>query len=372
MFDFETVIDRAETGALKVEKYRGRDIVPMWVADMDFVSPPPIIEALKARVDHGVFGYTMVQDKLRDLIVDRMWELYKWRIKPGWVVFSAGLVSGLVCATRGLCTPGQEVSMFTPIYPPFLEVPEVFYCEPNVVPMVNTAEYYEIDYDRFDDSISDKTGMLMFCNPHNPTGRVHSRQELERVAEICLKHNLPIVSDEIHCEILLGGSKHIPIATLSDEVGDRTITLMSASKTFNIAGLMTGFAIIPNQGLRRKYRGIVEKISSHPNTLGYEASYAAFKYCEPWRMEMLDYLTANRDYAVESIRKIPGLKCTNPEATYLCWIDCRELGTDDPVSLFESRGVGFSNGKVFGMPGYVRLNFGCPRSVLEAGLAKMK
>ncbi len=372
MFDFDTVIDRSETGAVKIDKYKGRDIIPMWVADMDFALPEPVIEAIKARIEHKIFGYTTVQDKLREQIVERMWNLYKWRIKPDWIVFSAGLVSGLVCAIRGLCLPGQEVSMFTPIYPPFLEIPEVCYCKSSAVPMINNSEYYEIDFDRFENSVNDKTALLMFCNPHNPSGRVYNRAELEKLADICLRNDLPIVSDEIHCEIVLGGNKHIPIASLNEEVQDRTITMMSASKTFNIAGFMTGFAIISNQQLRQKYRTIVEKISSFPNTMGYVAAYAAYKYCEPWREELLEYLTANRDFAVEEIRKIPGLKCTNPEASYLCWIDCRELGTDNPISWFEDKGVGLSDGKLFDMPGYVRLNFGCPRSVLAAGLERMK
>ena len=372
MFDFDKLINRSETGSLKIDKYRKSGVLPMWVADMDFAAPEPIIEAVKNRADHGVFGYTIVQDKLKNLIVERMWDLYRWRIKSNWIVFSAGLVSGLACAVRGICQPGQSVSMFTPIYPPFLGVPEINHCSLNKVPLINNNEYYEIDFDRFATSIDGNSGMLMFCNPHNPAGRAHTSEELEKLAQICLENKLPIVSDEIHCEIMLDGNKHIPIASLNPEIEDSSITLMSASKTFNVAGLMTGFAIIPNQEMRQKYSWVVDKISSHPNTLGYEATYAAFKYCEPWRMELLDYLTANRDYAVAEINKMPGLKCTNPQATYLCWIDCRELGVDNPISYFEDKGVGFSDGVAFDKPGYVRLNFGCPRSMLQEAIEKMK
>ena len=372
MYDFDTVVDRSETGSIKIDKYKGRDIIPMWIADMDFSVSEPIIETIKSRADHSIFGYTIVQDKLRNLIVERMWDLYKWEIKPGWIVFSAGLVSGLVCATRALCLPGQEVSMFTPIYPPFLEVPEICFCKSNIIPMINTDEYYEIDFDRFEKSLGIKSGMLMFCNPHNPSGRIHKGKELEQLAQICLKQGLPIVSDEIHCEILLDGNTHVPIASLDKDIQDNTITLMSASKTFNIAGLMTGFAIISNRDMRRNYRMMVEKLSYFPNTIGYDASYAAFKYCEPWRKELLAYLTANRDYVVSEINNISGLKCTNPEATYLCWIDCRELDTDNPLQWFEGKGIGFSNGAEFGAPGYVRLNFGCPRSILSTVIDRMK
>ena len=371
-FDFDSVINRNDTGSIKFDLYKNRDIIPMWVADMDFSAPLEVLEAVSSRVEHGVFGYTIPQKQLKELIVERMSNLYNWEIKPEWLVFTAGLVSGLNCICRALCQPGQEVTVFSPIYPPFLEIPEVNYCELSNIPMLNNSEYYTIDFDRFENSLSDKSGMLMLSNPHNPSGRVHSKEELAKLAEICNRHGLPIVSDEIHCELMLGDSKHTPIATLDDKTLNNSITLMSPSKTFNIAGLMCGFAIIPNLTMREQVKSVVNKMSSHPNTLGYEGAFAAYKYGEPWRRELLKYLTANRDLIYAELSDIPQLKLGLPESTYLYWIDCRGLGEPNPAKYFEKYGVGLNNGEDFDAPGYVRLNFGCPRSVLIEALQRIK
>ncbi len=374
MYNFDQIIDRSNTGSLKHDLYAGRDVLPMWVADMDFVSPPEVIAALEARARHGVFGYTTARQQLKDLLVDRMAMLYNWPIEPDWIVFTAGLVSALNCICRALCKPGKEVSIFTPIYPPFLEIPATNYLERVKIPMLNDNEYYTIDFDGFERSLNPQSGLLMLSNPHNPSGRVHTRAELEKLAEICNRHKLPIISDEIHCELLLDDNKHIPVAMLDKETLNNTVTLMAPSKTFNIAGLGCGFAIIANPEMRAKIKDIVHKVSSHPNIFGYEGAYAAFKYGEPWRKELLQYLTANRDF-VNSQLAGTKLKPTNPEATYLHWIDCSELelgGGETPTLYFEKRGVGVSTGAAFDAPNYIRLNFGCPRSVLAEALNRMK
>ncbi len=372
MFDFDKIIDRANTGSIKYDVFSGRDIIPMWVADMDFAAPPEVISAIKARADHGVMGYTIPQAKLKQLIVDRMESMYNWQIQPKWIIFTAGLVSALNCICRALCNPGQEVSVFTPIYPPFLEIPEVNYCNLSKILMINENEYYKIDFDAFEASLNQNSGMLMLSNPHNPSGRAHTPQELEILAEICNRHNLPLISDEIHCELMLDGNTHTPIATLGDDILQNSITLMSPSKTFNIAGLMCGFAIVPNSNMRVKLQSVVNKLSSHPNVLGYEAAYAAYKYGESWRMELLDYLTANRDLVTSELSGYKGLKVCSPEATYLSWIDCSSLGLENPTKYFESLGVGLNDGTAFDAPQCVRLNFGCSRILLKKALDRMK
>lgn len=368
---FDIYINRSNTGSIKHDIYAGRDIIPMWVADMDFASPPEIIEEIVSRCQHGVFGYTIPQKKLKQLIVDRMAELYNWQIQPDWLVFTAGLVSGLNCICRALCRQDSEVTVFTPIYPPFLDIPGVEYCKLNKVPMLNDNEFYTIDFEGFKNSLNENSGMLMLSNPHNPTGRVHTRAELEKLAGICNSHGLPIISDEIHCELMLGDSVHTPIATLDEETLYNTITLMSPSKTFNVAGLMCGFAIIPNDKWRTQVKAVVGKLSSHPNVLGYEAAYAAYRYGEKWRMELLKYLTANRDYLMERLKEIPNIKFGIPESTYLAWIDCREMGVENPAKYFEIKGIGLNDGADFDAPGYVRLNFGCPRATLREALDRM-
>ena len=368
---FDIHINRSNTGSIKHDIYAGRDIIPMWVADMDFASPPEIIDEIVSRCQHGVFGYTIPQKKLKELIVERMANLYNWSVQPDWIVFTAGLVSGLNCICRALCSQNSEVTVFTPIYPPFLDIPGVEYCQLKKVPMLNDNEFYTIDYEGFKNSLNENSGMLMLSNPHNPTGRAHTKPELEKLAEICNSHGLPIISDEIHCELMLDGNPHTPIATLDETTLYNTITLMSPSKTFNIAGLMTGFAIIPNQKWRAQVKSVVGKLSSHPNVLGYEGAYAAYRYGEKWRLDLLKYLTANRDYMMERLDEIPNIKFGKPESTYLAWIDCREMGVENPAKYFESNGVGLNDGAEFDAPGYIRLNFGCPRATLKAALDRM-
>lgn len=372
MYDFNKVIKPSSgSGSLKHDLFAGRDIIPMWVADMDFPAPVEVVEAIKSKADSGFFGYTIPKKQLKELIVSRIERLYSWHIEPDWLVFTAGLVSALNCICRGLCSPGQEVTVFTPAYPPFLEIPEANYCKLSKIPMINSDEYYTFDYERFEDSLNPSSGLVFLCNPHNPSGRVHTISELENFAEICLRNNLPIVSDEIHCELVLDNAVHTPIASLSEEIRRKTITLMSPSKTFNMAGLMCGFAIIPDLQMREKVRAIVNKLASHPNAFGYEAAYAAYKYCEPWRVELLKYLTENRNIVYNTLSKVEGLRLTCPEATYLSWIDCRAFSVTDPVKYFEKLGVALSDGKGFGAPGYLRLNFACSRTILQTALKRI-
>ncbi|MBP8303596.1 MAG: PatB family C-S lyase [Phycisphaerae bacterium] len=370
-YDFDQTIDRRGTGSLKWERYRGRDCLPLWVADMDFRSPPEVIEALRTRVDHGVFGYAVPTRALVQAVVDRMERMYGWAVQPDWIVWIPGVVSGLHIACRAIGSPGDGVATFTPIYPPFLAAPGHTDRTLLRVPLARHADRIAMDVDRFQSSITDRTRLLLLCSPHNPVGRSFGREELEQVAEVCLRHRIVICSDEIHCDLILDERQHVCTATLSPEVEQQTITLMAPSKTFNIPGLGCALAIIPNGHLRRQFADAKAGLVPHVNVFGFEAALAAYQYGEPWRRALLKYLAANRDCLVREVNRIPGLSMGPVEATYLAWIDARGLGVDDPARFFEQAGVGLSDGTDFDGPGFVRLNFGCPRVTLEQALARM-
>ncbi|MHC4117609.1 MAG: MalY/PatB family protein [Planctomycetota bacterium] len=371
--DFDRLLDRRGTDSLKWDKYKGRDILPLWVADMDFQSPPAVLEALHRRVDHGIFGYAVPPDELVETVVERLQTKYRWRIHPSWIVWLPGLVPALNVACRAFGDDGDEVLTFTPVYPPFLSAPALNRKKLKAIPLRRDNGRFIFNPDRLASEISPRSKLLLLCSPHNPVGRRYSRREIENVAEVCLKHNVTICSDEIHCDLILDGAEHVPTATLSDEIAANTITLMSASKTFNVPGLNCAFAVIANGRLRRAFVENRREIIPSPNVLGYAASLAAYRDCEHWRVELIEYLRGNRDIAYESINKdISRLSMDNVEATYLAWIDARKLGVPDPALFFECAGVGLSDGRHFRGDGYVRLNFGCPRETLLRALDRIK
>lgn len=373
MTNFDKYINRSNTGAIKWDIYKDKDILPMWVADMDFVSPIPVIEALQKRINHGVFGYTWQTKELVDVICERMLRLYNWTIQPEWIVWLPGLVSGLNVACRAVGKVGDNVVSAIPIYPPFLSAPKNVGRSISTFFMKRFEEFWEIDYDAFTGAIKSNSSLFLLCNPHNPLGRIFTRIELEKLAAICENFNLIICSDEIHCDLLLDQNKHhIPTATLSPEIAKRTITLMAASKTYNIAGLGLSFAIISNKKIRDNFEKAMNGIVPHPNLLGYTATLAAYKYGENWLADLLCYLRQNRDIVCRRICNIPGLSTTFVEATYLAWIDATGLNVKDPYLFFEESGVGLSNGREFGAPNFVRLNFGCPRSIMNQALDRME
>jgi cysteine-S-conjugate beta-lyase len=345
----------------------------MWVADMDFISPPAVLEALMARVQHGVFGYTLAPDELITVVVERLFDLYQWSIEPEWIVWLPGLVCGLNVVCRAVGKAGDAVLTQRPIYPPFLSAPKN---QGRVVQTCNIIQQegrWQIDFNDMQQAITPATKLYILCNPHNPCGRIFSREELAQVAEIYLRRDLVLCSDEIHCDLLLDGDKkHLPIATLSPEIADRTITLMAPSKTFNIAGLGLSFAVIPNKKLRGQVVEAKQGIVPWPNALSYTAALAAYREGEEWLQELLDYLRVNRDIVERRINAMRGLSCAHVEATYLAWIDVRPLGLENPHQFFEKAGVGLSNGEEFGGTGFLRLNFGCTRSMLEEALNRME
>jgi cysteine-S-conjugate beta-lyase len=375
-FDFDHAPDRRGTDSGKWA-YFGPDVLPMWVADMDFTSPPAIVEALQERVAHGVFGYGWDNANLRAAVVERMARLYDWHIKASDIFFLPGLVSGLNLVSQAVGEPGDSVVVHTPVYGPFLSAPVNQGRTLRVAPLKLHNEgqclYYTVDYERFESVIDASTRMFILCNPHNPVGRVFQRDELLQMADICEQHNLVICSDEIHCDLLMDNMKHIPIASLSPEIAQRTVTLMAPSKTFNVPGLGFSMAIVQNVELRKKIERAATGIVPHANILGVVAAEAAYTRCDDWLRELNAYLTANRDYAVAYLqRELPAARVTCPEATYLLWVDCRELGIEGtPSDFFLKRAkVAGSDGKSFGEggEGFVRLNYGCPRYILQKGL----
>jgi len=260
-----------------------------------------------------------------------------------------------------------------PIYPPFLLAPQNTGRTLQTVELVEKNGRYEFDFEDFEASITGHTRLFLLSNPHNPTGRVYTRRELERLAEICLRHDLIVCSDEVHCGLILDEDKpHVHFAGLSPEVAARTITLMAPSKTFNLAGMMCAFAVIPDPALRSRFSKTARGIVTELNTFGYTACRTAYRECEAWRLALLAYLRENRKLLEASVDELPGIRMNHVEATYLAWLDCRESDIDDPAAHFEKAGVGLSDGAFFGTPGFVRLNFGCPRATLEEGLKRIR
>jgi cystathionine beta-lyase len=372
-FDFDTVIDRRGTASSKWDKYAGRDVIPMWVADMDFRSPPPVLQALHARVEHGIFGYTHPSLELNDCVIEWLARQYDWAVRPQWLVWlpSLGVALNLICRTVG--EPGDAVLNMVPVYPPFLTAPKRQDRESIIVPLAQADGRWVMDLDRLRAAITPRTRLLMLCSPHNPTGRAYGRAELEAVAELCLQHDLVLCSDEVHCGLVLDPDRrHIPTATLSEPLARRTVTFMAPSKTFNLPGMRCAFAVIPDKGLRAAFIQAKAGLVVGGNALGLAAAEAAYRRGEPWRRALIEYLRSNRDLVERSVADTPPLRMNHVEATYLAWIDVRALGLADPVGHFEAAGVGLSDGADFGTPGSVRLNFACPRSTLTEGLTRLR
>jgi cysteine-S-conjugate beta-lyase len=382
-YNFDQIVPRRETNSLKWLKYP-EDVLPFWVADMDFPAPPPILAALHQAVEHGVFGYDIATTKLKEAVASRMDKLYGWKVDPEAVVATPGLVSAFNAAAVMLCRPGEGYLIQPPVYMPFNHLQQNHGFVRQEAPLVYQVEngkiHYEIDWETFEkgfNSLGSRTRMFLLCNPHNPNGQIYSQSELKRMAEICLKNEVVIVSDEIHSELLLGKSQFIPIASLSPEIAHQTITLIAPSKTFNIPGLFCGFAIIPNPALREEFDKTLEQMTLHVNGLGIIGAQAAFSgACDDWLLDLRKFLTHNRDVIVDYVdENLPGLCTTVPAATYLAWFDCKDLGTKDPYKFFLNKAkVALNDGAAFGTggQGFVRFNFGTSESQVLAGLERMK
>lgn len=375
-FDFDQIIDRRKTESGKWRRY-GPDVLPLWVADMDFISPPGVLQALHDRVEHGIFGYPIEMPELIEAIVERMTALYAWHIQPEDVVLLPGVVTGFNLVCQALVNPGEGVLIQTPVYPPFLRVADNGGLIRQEMQLTYTPQGYQINFDDFEAAITNKTRLFLLCNPHNPVGRVFRKDELERMVEICLRHNMLICSDEIHCDLIFSSYRHTPIATLSKEIAQNTVTLIAPSKTFNIAGLGCSFAIVQNKQLRDKLQKSTRGLVPHVNILGQIAALAAYQHGQVWLEELLVYLEANRNYLCDYIRtELPGIKMIKPEGTYLAWLDCQDADLpESPFQFFlKNAHVALEDGIHFGKggEGFVRLNFGCPRPILKQALEQMK
>ena len=364
MKNFDVVFDRKES--TKWVKYSDTDILPMWIADMDFKAPDPVSNFLKVRADSGDFGYTDAPDELREVIVTQLKKKYDWSVEGSEVVFLPGVVAGLNTVCRGLVSSDESIITATPIYPPFLKVPENCGRKLTRIDMELTSEGYQYPLTALRDSINSKSRLLLLCNPFNPVGRVLTFRELQEIVRLCLDNQLLVCSDEIHSDLVFDDRAHIPLAKIDSRIEDNLITLISPGKTYNIAGIGGGIAIIKNQILREKFLAVSDGVGDI-SLFSYAAMLSAYRDCESWHLQLIDYLQENRDYCKSRVEEIPGIKMNKVEATYLAWLDVRDLRLDDALSFFERAGVGLSDGTEFGWKGFMRLNFGCPRATLVEG-----
>ncbi len=376
MLDFDVVLDRR--GSTKWDKYRDTDVLPMWIADMDFNPPAAVIDQIQSYVATEMFGYTDPPSELIYVLKTHLEETYAWQVSADDLVFIPGVVSGLNVACRGLVAPGETLLTATPVYYPFLDVPNNVDRE-----LIRLAVDMDGDYrypvSELEAAITPDSRMLLLCNPFNPVGRVLTASELSDIVSLCLEHDLLICSDEIHCQLIFDDRQHIPVAKVDSRIEENLVTLIGPGKTYNLAGIGGGVAIIKNPEMREKFAQASDGIMGSINVIAYQAMLAAYRDGEPWRIELIRYLQNNRDYLAQRIAKIPGISMNLVEATYLAWIDVRLLALEDPPAFFESAGVGLSDGAQFAGPGFVRLNFACARANLteacdriERAVSKLK
>jgi cystathionine beta-lyase len=377
MNNFDDIIDRRHSDSTKWNSYP-EDVLPLWTADMDFRAPVPIVDALRSRAEHGVFGYCTEPAELRSLLVDRLARLYTWRVHPEDILLQTGVMEAFQRVCTSVASRSDGVLVQPPVYPPIYGAAAHTRSIHQEAPLRQRADgTYEIDFDAFEAAITDRTRVFILCNPHNPVGRAFTRLELERLAGICLRRDILICSDEIHCDLLSPGVTHIPVASIAPEIAQQTVTLMAPSKTFNVPGLRCSFAVVPDAALRKRLAKAHAADFSEVNNFGLSAAIAAYRDGQPWLDQLLAYLDGNRTALVEFVRReMPRIRVAAPEATYLAWLDCRESGTPGrPYRFFLERArVALSDGPTFGTggEGFVRLNFGCPRATLMEALRRMK
>lgn len=374
MINFDEIINRNNTNSMKFDRYKDNiDAIPAWVADMDFKSPKFIIDALQKQVNHGVFGYGQIDGEIKDVIISFAKENYNWEFEKSSLVFTSGVVASMniVC---NMLHEKQSVITNTPIYPYFVSIPKSMNKNVATVSMKNINNRWIFDFDEFESKIDSSCKLIFLCNPYNPGGTVFTKDELFSIGEIAIKHDLIICSDEIHADLIIdGNAKHVPIASINEEIAKRTITLMAPSKTFNIAGLQSSFAVISDKKLRLEFEKSMGHINGGINILGLEATKIAYKYGQEWLIELRKYLACNLELVKKFVENNPSLKLLNMQATYLAWIDCANLEVN-AYELFLKYGVILNNGTNFGEggDGFVRLNFGTSKIVLKEILTRMQ
>lgn len=379
---FNEVISRKNTRSVKWDMagkvFQSEDVLPMWVADMDFQAPKEVNEALIKRAEHGIYGYTVIDDDVKNSVVNWLSDRHQWTIQPEWLTFSPGVVSSLHMAIEAFTEPGDKILIQTPVYTPFYTVIKAHGREMVKNPLIDKDQYFTIDFDNFEEKL--KTGVKAFilCSPHNPVGRVWKKEELEEIARLCLKYDVMIFSDEIHADLVFPGEKHIPIASLSDEVLENTITCMAPSKTFNLAGLEASYVIAANAEKRKKLKNQFLKSGYNGllNTMANTALEAAYTYGKPWLEELMQLLESHKNYVTEQLEAETNLKVTRSEGTYLLWLNCTGLGLSGKELkqfMIEKARVGLNAGLDYGDEGeqYMRMNIACPRATLEEGVNRI-
>ena len=374
-YNFDTCPERNGYGSLKWDKYKGRDVLPLWVADMDFVTAPEILDSLQQRLDHGVFGYTIPHEAPVEAVINYLNREHGYSAKASWLNFLPGLVPAINLCCHAFTEPGDSVMTATPVYPPFITAPDYAERELIKVPLcLDGQNRWTLDIDAMEAAIQAHTKIFVLCSPHNPVGRVFSKEELTALADFCERHDLILISDEIHCDLVFDTeAKHTLTASLDEQIADRTVTLMAPSKTYNLPGLACAYSVIENTKLRAQFQKTIRGIITEVNCFGYAGITAAYNHGEPWRQALLAYLRDNYNFIYDFIRKeTPEITLRPMESTYLAWLDVSKLGIEDPVKHFEKHGVGLSDGTPFDGHQHLRLNFGCPHSRLEEGLEKIK
>ena len=366
---FDRIIDRRNTNSAKWDKYAGQDVLPFWVADMDLPAPGFVLDVIRKRLEHEILGYTRIPDSLDDAFQGWLQRSFNWTVPVDWLVWIPGVVTGFNLAARAVAEPGGGIMIPTPVYYPFLMVPRNSGLQSQPVPLNDKTERWSMDFDAMQGEVLPGTRLFMFCNPQNPTGRVYSKSELVTLADFCMQHDLVLCSDEIHASLVLTeDARHIPIASLSPEIANRTISLYAASKTYNIPGLSCAVAVIPNPELRHAFKTSMAGLVPLIGPLAQIAAEAALSDESTYVPELLEYLRGN----LALLREVAGDRMSPVEGTYLAWIDLRDTGAAErPGSFLESHGIGLSDGAAFGGPGFVRFNFACSRSLLERGLERL-
>jgi len=368
--DFATCPDRRGTGSEKWDRWQGRDVLPLWVADMDFRAPREVLDAIQSRVAHGVFGYTHEPPGFAPALAAHLQSLHGWRVDPARIVGTPGVVTGLALTARLLAQANDGIITFTPVYPPFLTLPGLAGRRVIRVPLAQAESAWTIDWDALDRAAADAK-LFWLCHPHNPTGTVFTQQDLLRIADLAERHGLTVVSDEIWSDLVLDGSPHVPFASLDHPAACRAITLTAPSKTWNLAGLACAAAILPEPTMKPRWRPAGGGLVPMVNPLGYAAAEAAWRHGDEWRRRLVGVLQRHRDLIGAAVAAIDGLSCVPAQATYLAWIDCRGTGVADPQAACEAAGLGPSDGREFGMPGFIRLNAACPTDLLEEALRRL-
>ncbi len=373
---FSSCPDRHGTGAEKWDRYAGRDVLPVWVADMDFRAPVEVLEALRQRVEHGVFGYTHEPPGFAPALAAHLERRHGWGVDPARIIGVPGVVTGLALTARLCAAADDEILTFTPVYPPFLTLPGLAGRRCVRVPLAESPEAWRIDWDAVEAAATPRSKIFWLCHPHNPTGTVFERADLLRLADFAFRRGLTVVSDEIWSDLLLdeehGGGRHIPFATRDHPAAATAVTLVAPSKTWNLAGLGCAAAIVPEPEIRRNWRRAGGGLVPMVNPLGYAAAEAAWNHGDSWRTRLITVLRQHRGLVQEAVATIPGLSCVPAAATYLAWIDCRGTGAGDPQAACEAAGLGPTDGREFGAPGFIRINTACPTDRLAEALRRLR